>query len=95
MYGGRLSDPEVVRTSGLIDELASKGFAHGGIKIMADRGFNPLALDLAGSGLQVVAPPTINRRAKLRASSSFWKGMRGSPWVRRICVFTLNELLER
>lgn len=62
MYGGRLSAPEIVRKSGLIDGLGCKGFAHGEFKIMADGGFDPLTLDLAESGLEFVVPPS--RRAK-------------------------------
>ncbi|CAN0424893.1 unnamed protein product, partial [Pylaiella littoralis] len=57
MYGGRLSDTEVVVRSGFIDVLAAKGFGPG-FEVMADRGFNPIARHLLRVGIKLTAPPS-------------------------------------
>ena len=57
VYGGRLSDAELVRESGLLDDLRLRGFASGGFHVMADRGFNSLAPLLMQDEIHFVAPP--------------------------------------
>ncbi|CAM9923312.1 unnamed protein product [Ectocarpus fasciculatus] len=68
MYGGRMSDTELVARSGVISELVEKGFGSrtaaensgggmGGYMVMADRGFNGIAMQLYEAGLGYVAPP--------------------------------------
>ena len=61
MYGGRMSDTELVARSGIIPELVEKGFGFdsygGGYMVMADRGFNGSAMQLYDVGLGYVAPP--------------------------------------
>lgn len=57
VYGGRLSDAELVRESGLLDDLRLGGFAGGGFHVMADRGFNSIAPLLMQDEIHFVAPP--------------------------------------
>ena len=61
-YGGRLTDADIVRQSGLISELVKEGFGNGGFSVMADRGFNPLGIDFTRVGIKLVAPPTKRSR---------------------------------
>eukprot|EP00904_Undaria_pinnatifida_P003201 jgi/Undpi1/12882/HiC_scaffold_7.g02548.m1 len=56
-YPGRLSDAEVVKESGLIDDLVKRGFDSGKYKVMADRGFNSIAPLLLRHRILFVAPP--------------------------------------
>lgn len=53
MYGGRLSDCETVKQSGLLEDLRAEGFC-----VMADRGFNSIASLLNNDGIGYVAPPS-------------------------------------
>lgn len=57
VYGGRLSDAELVRESGLLEDLRRGGFASGGFHVMADRGFNSVAPLLMQDEIHFVAPP--------------------------------------
>lgn len=57
VYGGRLSDAEVVRQSGVLDDLRSAGFTGGNFHVMADRGFNSIAPLLMQDEIHFVAPP--------------------------------------
>jgi len=58
MYGGRLSDADIVKKSGLIQRLTQLGYSGKGFSVMADRGFNPLAVSLLEAGILYVAPPS-------------------------------------
>lgn len=60
MYGGRLSDTEVVIRSGFIDALKANGFG-AGFEIMADRGFNSIATHLLGIGIKLTVPPSARK----------------------------------
>lgn len=58
LYGGRISDTELVHRSGVIQELESKGFGGcEGYQVMADRGFNAIGVQLLEIGMSLVAPP--------------------------------------
>ena len=61
-YGGRLTDTDVVRQSGLVAELVQAGFDNRGYSVMADRGFNPLGMDLTQAHIKLVAPPSKRAR---------------------------------
>lgn len=58
MYGGRLSDSDIVKRSGLIEGLVKMGYSGKGFSVMADRGFNPLAASFLEAGILYVAPPS-------------------------------------
>lgn len=65
VYGGRLSDPKVMRLSGLFEQLKKKAFAHKDLfPVTADRGFNPIALDSLTKGMLHITPP--NKRSRQR-----------------------------
>lgn len=56
-YGGRMSDAQLVKQCGILEELAREGFGGKGMHIMADRGFNGIAPLLLNMGMHYVAPP--------------------------------------
>lgn len=56
-FGGRTSDVELVRHSGIIEKLEEGGFTNKGMHVMADRGFNSIAPLILKSGMHYVAPP--------------------------------------
>lgn len=60
MYGGRLSDTEIVVRSGFIEALEEKGFG-AGYEIMADKGFNPIAKHLLRLGIKLTLPPSARK----------------------------------
>lgn len=57
VYGGRLSNAELVREFGLHDDMRLGGVATGGFRVMADRGFNSIAPLLMQDEIHFVAPP--------------------------------------
>lgn len=58
MYGGRISDTELVQRSGVIQDLEGKGFGScEGFQVMADRGSNAIGVQLLEIGMSLVAPP--------------------------------------
>eukprot|EP00752_Nemacystus_decipiens_P017825 g15981.t1 len=62
LYGGRLSDTELVQKAGVIDELSAKGFGgHQGFTVMADKGFNGIGVQLLEAGMSMVVPPYARR----------------------------------
>ncbi|CAN0367691.1 unnamed protein product [Pylaiella littoralis] len=60
-YAGRISDVELVKASGIIDDLERGGFGGKGMHVMADRGFNAMAPILINIGMHYVAPPSKRR----------------------------------
>lgn len=62
LYGGRLSDVELTLRCGVLKDLEDKGFGgNQGFQVMADRGFNDMALQLLNHGMSLVAPPSTRK----------------------------------
>lgn len=57
-YTGRISDVDLVKESGIVEELERKGFGGKGMHVMADRGFDSTAPLLLDIGMHYVAPPS-------------------------------------
>ena len=85
MYGGRLSDTEIVVRSSFIDALEEKGFGPGH-EIMADKGFNPIAKHLLRLGVKLTLPPAL---VGGRTSSHVWT-WRSAAGL-QTCAFTWSE----
>ena len=56
-YPGRLSDAEVVKESGMIDDLSQRGIGNVQYKATADRGLNSITPILLHHRILFVAPP--------------------------------------
>lgn len=58
LYGGRISDTELVNRSGVIQDLVDRGFGDAKhFQVMADRGVDGIGIQLLAAGMSLVKPP--------------------------------------
>ena len=64
VFGGRITDGDLIKQSGIIGKLVGEGFGGKGYHVMADRGFNGMAQLLMAAGMHYVAPPSKRKDEK-------------------------------
>jgi hypothetical protein len=65
VFGGRISDQELVKQSGFLDFLNERG-----MNIMADKGFTAIAMDLLGKGAYLLTPSRLGSRKQFTRSEA-------------------------